>query len=144
MDSREQSVPTASPVVLSPARQRIDLLVSRVLRVGVLVAALIGGTGLILLFVRGPQPGEPHTLDDLLSLQPGSLATSPSAIVKGLLAGQPESIMRLGLLVLILTPTLRVALTVVLFLMERDWFLLIAASVVLAILLLGLFGLVGG
>jgi len=52
--------------------------------------------------------------------------------------------MQLGLLVLILTPTARVTLTVILFLLERNFVFVVIASIVLVILLLGLAGLVGG
>lgn len=64
--------------------------------------------------------------------------------MQGILTGKPEDIMRLGLLVLILTPTARVTLTVILFLLERNFVFVVIASIVLVILLLGLAGLVGG
>jgi len=64
--------------------------------------------------------------------------------VQGILTGKPEDIMQLGLLVLILTPTARVTLTVILFLLERNFVFVVIASIVLVILLLGLAGLVGG
>jgi uncharacterized membrane protein len=129
---------------MHPAQERIDLLVSQVLRWGVALAATIGAIGLLLFIVRGPQPGDPQTLHELLRLQAGTLRTSPRAIVEGVLAGQPDDIMRLGLLVLILTPTARVALTLVLFVLERDLVFVAIASIVLTILLLGLAGIVGG
>ncbi|MDW8059701.1 MAG: DUF1634 domain-containing protein [Thermomicrobium sp.] len=132
-----------SPPFLHPAQARIDLLISRTLRLGVSIAAAIGALGLLLFFVRGPQPGDPRTLHELLALQSGSLKTSPSAILEGVLHGQPDDIMRLGLLVLILTPTARVAFTLVLFLLERDLVFVVISSVVLAILLLGLAGVIG-
>jgi len=119
-------------------------LISRVLRFGVLVAAAIGAIGLLLFFVRGPQPGDPQTLHELLTLQSGTLRTSLHAIATGVLSGQPDDVMRLGVLVLILTPTARVALTLVLFALERDFVFVVIALVVLVILLLGLAGLVGG
>lgn len=64
--------------------------------------------------------------------------------MQGILTGKPEDIMQLGLLVLILTPTARVTLTVILFLLERNFVFVVIASIVLVILLLGLAGLVGG
>lgn len=52
--------------------------------------------------------------------------------------------MRVGLLILILTPTARVALTLILFLFEHDLIFVAISAVVLLILLGGLAGLVGG
>ncbi|MCX2726562.1 DUF1634 domain-containing protein [Thermomicrobium sp. 4228-Ro] len=143
---RDRSIQHGSPEtnVLNPVQERIDLLVSLVLRFGVLVAATIGAIGLVLFFVRGPQPGDPQTLHELLTLQSGVLKTSPQAILTGLVHGQPDDIMRLGLLVLILTPTARVALTLVLFILERDVVFVSIALAVLIILVLGLAGIVGG
>lgn len=144
MRERTAGVETQTRPTLSPAQERIDLLISRVLRSGVLLAAVIGLIGLILFFVREPLPGEPQTLSELLHLRPATLATSPASLVSGALAGQPEDVMRVGLLILILTPTARVALTLILFLLERDLIFVAIAAVVLLILLGGLVGLVGG
>lgn len=141
----DRSVQPGMPdtVMLNPVQHRIDLLISRVLRFGVLVAAAIGAIGLLLFFVRGPQPGDPQTLHELLTLHSGTLKTSPLTILDGILNGRPDDVMRLGLLVLILTPTARVALTFVLFALERDLVFVCIALVVLFILLLGLTGFVG-
>ncbi len=128
----------------STPQLRLDLLISHVLRLGVAVAAAIGAVGLLLFFLRGPQPGEPQSLHELLQLRAGALATSPQQLLDGLMTGQPEDIMRFGLLVLILTPTARVALTFILFLLERDLVFVIISAIVLLILLLGFLGIIGG
>lgn len=52
---------------------------------------------------------------------------------------QPSAVISLGVLLLILLPVLRVALTVILFLRERDWVYVAITSFVLAVLLFGLF-----
>jgi len=51
--------------------------------------------------------------------------------------------MRLGILVLILTPLLRVALMLVLFVLKRDFVFVAISAIVFAILLLGLTGSIG-
>lgn len=144
MDEHGTTLSPGTSLGQSAAQERLDLLISRVLRLGVTVAAVIGAVGLVLFFVRGPQPGEPQSLHELLTLRAGSLATSPQQLLEGLLTGQPEDIMRVGLLVLILTPTARVALTLILFLLERDFVFVIISAIVLLILLLGFVGIVGG
>lgn len=144
MDEHGTKMASDTALQGTAAQEQLNLLISQVLRAGVLLAAAIGAVGLLLFFVRGPQPGEPQSLHELLTLRAGPLATSPSQLVQGILTGKPEDIMRLGLLVLILTPTARVALTVILFLLERNFVFVVIASIVLVILLLGLAGLVGG
>ncbi|MCS7051178.1 MAG: DUF1634 domain-containing protein [Thermomicrobium sp.] len=138
---------TASPrstVRVGSASDRLDLLISHVLRLGVSIAALVGAVGLALFFVRGPQPGDPRTVHELLALRAGTQARGPRELLDGLLAARPDDIMRLGVLVLLLTPTARVALSLLLFVLERDVVFALVAAVVLFILLLGLAGLVGG
>ncbi|CAN0468679.1 unnamed protein product, partial [Phaeothamnion confervicola] len=52
------------------------------------------------------------------------------------------AIIQAGLLILLLTPVTRVALTLLLFLRDRDRIFAIITAVVLTILLLGFFGIV--
>lgn len=51
---------------------------------------------------------------------------------------QPESIIQLGLLLLIATPIARVAFSIVAFAMERDWLYVGLTAIVLAVLLYSL------
>ncbi|MBX6342071.1 MAG: DUF1634 domain-containing protein, partial [Thermomicrobiaceae bacterium] len=58
----------------------------------------------------------------------------------GVLARRPLAVIQLGVLALILTPLARVALTAVLFVVERDWVFVAITATVLVILALGLLG----
>jgi uncharacterized membrane protein len=64
-------------------------------------------------------------------------------MVRGISTARPDDVMRLGILVLILTPLLRVALMLVLFVLERDFVFVAISAIVFAILLLGLTGSIG-
>ena len=86
----------------------------------------------------------PHHLPDLLAYQqvrgPGYFPSSPAAVLGGALAGKPYAIIGLGVLLLIATPVIRVALSVFFFLKRRDWLYVAITLVVFAVLLFGLFG----
>jgi len=118
----ETAAQAASSIRPDSTRERIDLLISRVLRWGVLCAAAIGAAGFLLFVLRGPQPGDPQSLQELLSLRSETFATTLPAMVRSISTARPDDVMRLGILVLILTPLLRVALMLVLFVLERALF----------------------
>jgi len=99
--------------------RRMELLVSYVLRAGVLL-----GTALIMAgVVQMARTGEtgyasvlPHGLAALLAFAPpgsaGHFPTAPGEILRAAVVGKPYAIIELGILVLIATPALRVALSV--------------------------------
>lgn len=114
----------------------MSLLLSLVLRGGVLLAALLvflGGLGT--LRAHGGEPA----LEVLRAPQdPGSWALP--ALLGRLARGDLGALTRLGLWVLILTPVARVALSALLFAWERDWVYTAVALWVLLVLVLGLLG----
>jgi uncharacterized membrane protein len=65
-----------------------------------------------------------------------SAATASLASIRSL---DPDSVMAAGLIVLIALPVIRVAMTVVHFIFERDWVYLAITLFVLGLLLFGLF-----
>lgn len=112
------------------------LLLSLVLRVGVLLSALLvllGGVGE--LWAHGAVP-----VGAILQAAPGAQGWSPLALMPEAWQGRPEALVRLGLL-LLLTPVARVALAAILFLLEGDAFYAGVALWVLGLLVLSLTGL---
>jgi uncharacterized membrane protein len=124
---------------------RMELLISYVLRGGVILSAGVILLG-ILLFALTRNTGYaevlPHHLADILAFHHstgvGFFPTAPAAVVQGTLAGKPYAIIGLGMLLLIATPVLRVALSVVFFLVRKDWLYVSITVFVLAVLLLSL------
>ena len=101
-----------------------------VLQGGVIISALVIIIGLALL---PTQPG---------GLSPDRLLKFPqtlSQVGTDLLALRPQAIIALGLLLLIATPVLRVAVSVVTFALERDRKYVVITLIVLAILLFSIF-----
>jgi uncharacterized membrane protein len=110
--------------------EKLDIVIGRTLQAGVLLAALIvliGGV-MYLLSVSGPRPDYSH-----FHGVPEHLRT-PSGIWHGIMRGGSESVIQLGLLVLIATPVVRVILAGGGFLMERDRLYFWVSATVLAVL----------
>ncbi len=102
------------------------------LRTGVIASASIICLGLIVLASRGF--GLDGTRIDATIPYPRSLA----ALITGLLSLDPASIISLGLLTLIATPFMRVAVSIVAFAEEGDWQYVAITAIVLGILVAGL------
>jgi len=116
---------------VNPARFRV--LVSGVLIVGVVTSAiliLVGFVGSIFVGWDGSFAGLPVA---------ASRASDFSAVFSGLGALRPIAFAQLGLLVLIATPVVRVATSVLAFASERDWLYTAITLLVLGILLVSLF-----
>ena len=112
---------------------RTEVLIAHVLRYGVLLCLIVIGIGLAL---RMFEPGNAEQVQAILNGQsiPGQLAPG---LLAGLRAMHPDSVIALGLLMLIALPILRVALTTILFFRERDWAFFAITLVVLCVLLFG-------
>ena len=129
---------------------RMELAISLVLRAGVIISAGVILLG-ILWFALTQDTGYarvlPHHLQVLLAFHqasgPGYFPTSPRAVLAGAAAGRPYAIIELGILLLIATPVLRVALSVFFFLEQRDWLYAAVTLFVLAVLLVSLVSSVG-
>ena len=128
---------------------RVEIVISWVLRIGVVTSLTVVVAGLVLIFVHHPDfvssaaelpklthPGAvfPHTL---------------SAVFQGASNTRGEAIVAIGLLLLILTPVTRVAVSILAFLYQGDRLFTFITLTVLIILLMSfvigrLTGTVGG
>ncbi|MGG6311617.1 DUF1634 domain-containing protein [Paenibacillus macerans] len=111
----------------APVKSRIievETIVSKMLRIGVIAAASVIVIGLLQYLVTGDSgyPGDAYP-------------TSFGAIVDGLLAFKAAAVMQVGLLLLILTPVLRVFVSLFVFWAERDYRYVIITAIVFAILI---------
>jgi uncharacterized membrane protein len=129
---------------------RMERLVSTCLRVGIVLDAILIVVGVVLLAHTGQTGyGAVHGLAALLNYSrpgsPGHFPTTPGQVVRDTLAGKPFAIIELGVLVLLATPTMRVALSVLFFAAERDRLYVVVTLLVLAVLVASyLLGLAAG
>ncbi len=105
-------------------------IIGWILQGGVLISAAIILAGTIMLFL---QPGGPSLAE--LTHFPHSLAS----LSAGLASEQPQAVITLGLLVLIATPVIRVATSIVAFAIEHDYRYVVITLAVLLILLYSIF-----
>ncbi len=116
----------------------LEELLSRILIVGVLASTAVIALGLVLLIPDGT--GNRLLLAQLLAHHAtivAGLPTSLAVVLTGVLHGQPVAVIDLGVLLLILTPVLRVALAAVFFALHGDLRYTLISGVVLLLLILG-------
>jgi uncharacterized membrane protein len=128
---------------MPPSRQhgwsdeRIEQIVGNLLRTGVLTAAAVVALGAILYLIQegSGQPayqqfqGEPPSLRHVTDIAADALNWKGRAIIQ------------LGLVLLLATPIARVALSAVMFALQRDRLYVVVSVIVLAILLGSIAGL---
>jgi uncharacterized membrane protein len=121
---------------MDKAEQRMDEIMGRLLRTGVILAAVfvLAGGGVYL--ARHSTPvinyrvfqGEPEELRTVSGIFHQALALSGRGLIQ------------LGLLILIATPIARVAFSVAAFLYQRDWTYVVVTLIVLGLLVYSLLG----
>ena len=126
------------PADRDPSMRRLEILISRILRAGVIASVTLIVVGMIATFVQHPDYLSSSAVLDC-AVGPG--ATFPhefDALLASIRQMRGEAIVTLGLLVLIATPVMRVAVSVVAFTHHRDRTYALITAVVLSLLLLSL------
>lgn len=102
----------------------IEAIIGRILQIGVSIAAIIMALGLLLLIIKGGQTGYAKNVHP----------TTISGILRGITQLKPYAVMMLGLFCLILTPILRVVVSIYAFAKEHDRLYVVITTLVLVIL----------
>ncbi len=121
---------------MEDAEKRMDEIMGRLLRTGVILAAAFVLAGGVVFLARHP---EPVTNYHVFQGEPEELRTVPG-IFHEALAFRGRGLIQLGLLILIATPIARVAFSVVAFLYERDRTYVVVTVIVLGLLVYSLLG----
>ncbi len=117
----------------SPIPQAVDAtytIIGWVLQGGVILSAAVIALGVLLELLQ-PNKFAPQQLQ--------AFPHSFGQVWTGVLALQPQAVIALGLLLLIATPVLRVAVSIAAFAVEHDWRFVVITTVVLLILLFSIF-----
>ncbi len=129
-------------MVKSEKLLRTELIISNLLRYGVILCGGIIALGVLLSWLNAPNLHRfsAATLPALISGEQVNIEVprSLAEFSAHLSAFDPSAIIALGLLFLIALPTVRVALTVVLFFIERDFTYFVITLIVLTVLLSGM------
>jgi uncharacterized membrane protein len=115
----------------------VDTAISTLLRVGVILSVTIIAVGLVLTFVHHPQyVSSPASLAELTAAR-AMYPNTIMSVIDGVRNARGQAIVMAGLLLLIATPIARVALSIVVFIIERDNLYTAITAAVLLILLIG-------
>ena len=140
---RRQHTPEEAALMEEKVR-KVEVAISLVLRVGVVVSVLVIAVGLGLMFAHHSAyvPLRGHFSYHELTSKTTPFPHSLSSLGHSIAAGEGRGIVVLGVLILILTPVLRVAVGVLSFLYEKDPPMAIVTLYVLVVLV-GSFFLAG-
>lgn len=107
--------------------EEVELIIGKSLRVGVVISAITIVIGLLMFLITGKS-----------GYQGSYYPTALPEIFKGFISLKAYAIMLTGLYILILTPVFRVAVSILVFLKEKDYLYVKITVFVLAILLFSL------
>lgn len=115
---------------------QLELLLSNLLKYGVFLASAVVLLGGILYLIRhGSEPADYRVFHGV-----PSEFRSPDGIINAVLSGSRRGIIQLGLLILVATPIVRVAISFLAFLRQRDYVYIAITSLVLSGLIYSLIG----
>ena len=114
----------------------MEIAISWILRVGVMLSLAVVVVGTVLSFVH-----HPNYVSSKVALErvTGNSATFPHSLEDvwgGVKQARGSAIVLGGLFLLIATPVMRVAVSIVAFAIERDWIFVVVTSTVLGLLML--------
>lgn len=111
----------------------VELIIGKIMQVGVLIAGAVLIVGVVALLVQGDG-----------GYAAGAHPSRPLAILAGVAAFKPYAIMMLGIFLLILTPVLRVVVSIYAFIKEHDklyaWITTVVLVILVIAMLIGYFG----
>jgi uncharacterized membrane protein len=136
--SEQQAKPSRAAAEPDATVRRVELAISNVLRGGVIVSLVLIVLGTCVTFARHPSYfSQPAELKQLIT--PGShFPHDLQSLAKNLFESRGRGIVTLGLLVLIATPIMRVAISILAFIYQRDRIYTIITATVFCLLLLSL------
>jgi uncharacterized membrane protein len=140
------NVPPNHPLAIDPHSpvHKVEIMLSMILRTGVIASLAIILAGTIVRFAHHHDYLDSQSqLDDLRSRE--TFPHTIGAVLTGVGQGRSDAIIAVGLLLLIATPVIRVAVSIIAFAYERDLVFVLLTTFVLGMLILSfLLGRAGG
>jgi uncharacterized membrane protein len=124
-----------SPKPSAAAVHRTELIISTLLRIGVWSSLALVVLGTIFTFVHHPDYLTSRTALRTIIGDPANFPHTLGDMLRGIAQLRGQSIIILGLVLLIATPVLRVAVSIVAFAIQKDRIYVLITSIVLALLL---------
>ena len=118
----------------------VQLLIGTVLRWGVIIAMIVVFCGGLIYVKRyGHETASYHKFNG----EPAFLKNI-TGIFNGILEIKGRAIIQLGILLLIATPIVRILLSIISFLLEKDYLYVMITAIVLSIIICSMLGGIGG
>jgi uncharacterized membrane protein len=114
----------------------VDRLISYVLRGGVTISVVVVLAGLVITFLHHREYFQSRPALGALTNPGTSYPSTVGAVIAGVREQRGQAIVTLGLLLLIATPVARVAVSIAVFVIERDRLYVVITAAVLGLLLL--------
>ena len=114
---------------------KTENIISTLLRTGVLASLTCIVAGTLIIFLRHPEYFSSRAQLQHLTLQSASFPHSLRDVFNGIKTLEGQAIVAIGLLLLIATPVMRVAVSILIFLHQRDRIFTLITAVVLCFLL---------
>ena len=127
MSSQPESESPASGAAKADLVRQAEIIISGVLLGGVLLSAFVIMIGVVMFYVHPVPAGH------------GQFPSNVAQVASGLAHGNPLAVVVLGLLILLATPIMRVAVSILAFFAERDMQYVVITCIVLVILLSSFF-----
>jgi len=129
----------AADAALEAKIRKVEIAISLVLRIGVIISVLVILAGLVMMFIHHPRAFDAGSSYRALVAPNADFPHSLGQLRQSLAAGAGRGVVVLGVLLLILTPILRVAVSVLSFVYEKDPPMVIATLFVLSVLIFSFF-----
>lgn len=125
--------------------RRVELLISTILRIGVSVSLLVIVLGTLITFLHHPSYVHSQTALERLTGLDHQRPHTLSAVLDGVGQARGQAIVMVGLLLLIATPVIRVGVSILAFVYQKDRVFVAITTIVLLLLLLSfVLGKAGG
>lgn len=116
----------------------MQILISRTLRLGVTIASILALIGGVFYFIQhGTELLDTEKYQSFSYADTQNPATTTfTGILQGVWTGNSESVIQLGVIALLLTPIMRVVLSLFDFVKQRDWLYVGITAFVLAVIII--------
>jgi len=134
--TKTQALESSAELEIEERVRKVELLISNLLRLGVILSLTLIVFGTVVTFVQHPEYLSERSFFGRSSAPRGAILNSLSDVGAGLRAFKGDAIVTLGILLLIATPVIRVGVSIFAFIYQRDRLYTLITAIVFCLLLL--------
>ena len=134
--TKTQALESSAELEIEERVRKVELLISNLLRVGVILSLTLIVFGTVVTFVQHPEYLSERSFFGGSSVPRSAILNSLRDVGAGLKAFEGDAIVTLGILLLIATPVIRVGVSIFAFIYQRDRLYTLITATVFCLLLL--------